>query len=231
MLKRITFCLAVSTIASLPFLMMPELAKAGSHQDRGFPEEIDPSKNYAFYLHGAGIENKGPSDDNKYYDILEALEAKGFVVIGEVREAVPMGKSVKKVAKQARRLLNAGVPAGNILISGHSRGGKISMRVSTILRKPKVRYAILASCGVKKGHTSYNNYQKFLAGRASKMKGVFLSMWEKDDYTVGPCDAAMNLAGVETFENKILTVGGGHKLFYKPVPSWINPLVEFALRK
>ncbi|MBC8338391.1 MAG: alpha/beta hydrolase fold domain-containing protein [Rhodospirillales bacterium] len=230
-MKKNIFGIAARAAVTVLVFLAPAIAGAGSDYDRPLPDEIDASKHYVFYLHGARIENQGPSDENKFYDILEALEAKGFVVIGEVREAVKLMKSAKKVNKQVRRLLNAGVPPENILVAGHSRGGKIAMRAASLLRNPKVRYAVLASCGVIPGHTSYRNYKKFLGGRAKKMKGTFLSMWEKDDDTVGPCDAAMEKAGVETFENMMLTVGGGHQLFYKPQPSWVDPLVEFALRK
>ena len=53
--------------------------------DRGIPDRIDPAKRYIFYMHGFYVERKGPNAEYEYYRILDAIEAKGFVVIGEAR--------------------------------------------------------------------------------------------------------------------------------------------------
>lgn len=52
-------------------------------------------------------------------------------------------------------------------------------------------------------------------------------MWDRDDTDAGSCDEAMKGRGV-TYENKILTTGNGHNLFYKPADAWVSPLVAFA---
>lgn len=211
----------------LSILMASPEAQAES-QDRPFPENTNPSKRYVFYMHGAGIENKGTSIDNKYYDILDALEAKGFVTIGEVRSDIHIMGYAKRTAKQVRRLIAAGVPPGNITISGHSRGAKITMRVAAVLKEPQVRFIPIAGCGYQQGHGSTAKYKKFTKKLASKLQGAFMIMWEESDEIAGDCDTAMKLAANVTYKNMKLTVGGGHKLFHKPEPSWIDPFAAFA---
>ncbi|NQU58793.1 MAG: hypothetical protein HQ513_16315 [Rhodospirillales bacterium] len=211
----------------LSFLMVSPEAWAGS-QDRPVPKKIDPSKYYVFYMHGTAVENDGPSKDNKYYDILDALEAKGLVTIGEVRSKIDIMKYAKKVAKQVKGLIKAGVPAKNITVSGHSRGAHITMRVSAVLKNPQVRFIPISGCGYKVGQQSIKNYTQFTQQLAPKAKGQWMNMWEKGDKIAGKCDAAMKRAKGITYVNKMLTVGGGHQLFWKPKSSWIDPFVGFV---
>lgn len=217
----------VAIAFSFLFLSAPLEAQAGS-EDRPFPEKIDASKRYVFYMHGAAIENNGASSWNKYYDILDALEAKGFVTIGEVRSSVHLMRYSKKTARQVRRLIDAGVPPGNITVSGHSRGAHMTMRVSAVLGERQVRFIPIAGCGYQSGHGSTAKYKKFTKKLAPRMHGNFMIMWEKDDPIAGDCDAAMNRAPNATYKNMMLSVGGGHELFFRPEPSWIDPFVAFA---
>lgn len=206
-------------------LTVPTHAKDG---DRSFPDTIDPSKHYMFYMHGNYVEKNGPHKKYEYYEILDALEAKGLVVIGEARGKTNMAEYAKMVAGQVKRLLKAGVPADNITVAGHSRGGFISMQVASNLMKGKIRFGALAACGLK-GTSFFKPYKGLLKKRAASMKGNFLVMWEKSDDVAGSCDKAMNKAGGVKYTNMELTVGGGHKLFYEPKASWIDPLAAFAM--
>ncbi len=225
-MKTAVFNLTALTFI-LSFLMMSPEARAGS-QDRSVPANIDPSKYYVFYMHGTAVENDGPSKHNKYYDILDALEAKGMVTIGEVRSKINIMAYAKKVAGQVNGLINAGVPPKNITVSGHSRGAHITMRVSAVLKNPQVRFIPISGCGYKKGQQSLKNYTQFTKKLAPKAKGQWMNMWEKGDKIAGNCDAAMKRAAGVTYVNKMLTVGGGHQLFWKPKSSWIDPFVAFV---
>ncbi len=223
---------ARNAIVGIAAFMCGSVLFAAAHAgggDRNFPDVVDPSKHYMFYMHGNYVEKSGPHKKYKYYEILDALEAKGLVVIGEARGKTNMAKYAKMVAEQVRRLLKAGVPAEQISVAGHSRGGFISMQVASELKKGKIRFAALAACGLK-GSDFFKPYKGLIEKRAADMKGTFLVMWEKSDDVAGNCDKAMNKAGGGLkYTNRELTVGGGHELFYEPRPSWIDPLTAFAM--
>ncbi|MGB5707197.1 MAG: hypothetical protein WBM41_10205 [Arenicellales bacterium] len=221
----------LNSIAGAAILMCALVLFVPAHardEDRSFPDTIDPSKHYMFYMHGNYVEKNGPHKKYKYYEILEALEAKGFAVIGEARGKTNMAEYAKMVTGQVKRLLKAGVPADNITVAGHSRGGFISMQVASNLMKGKIRFGALAACGLK-GTGFFKQYKGLIEKRAAKMKGNFLVMWEQSDDVAGNCDKAMNKAGGVKYTNLELTVGGGHELFYEPKASWIDPLAAFAM--
>ena len=50
-----------------------------------FPSNPDPKARYIFYMHGVYPEKHGGVGDYNYWGIVKALQAKGLVVIGEVR--------------------------------------------------------------------------------------------------------------------------------------------------
>ena len=205
------------------------VASSARAADHPFPDTVDPAKRYVFYMHGAYVEKKGPNGEYDYYGILDALEAKGFVVVGEARGPTGFGQYAQKVAGQVRRLLDAGVPVGNILVAGHSKGGLIALLAATRLGDPNLHFGILAACG-RKGAEFYPAYRKFVDKNAASLSGRFLVMWDHRDPVAGDCDAAMRKAPVD-YENTVLKVGDGHKLFYRPRASWIDPLVAFAMGK
>ena len=51
------------------------------------------------------------------------LQAKGLVVIGEVRRPTKFPVYTSVTSDQVNRLLDAGVPSANITVAGHSKGG------------------------------------------------------------------------------------------------------------
>ncbi|MBT6095795.1 MAG: hypothetical protein HOK06_02355 [Rhodospirillaceae bacterium] len=193
------------------------------------PSSPDPTKTYLFYMHGRYIEKRGPDADYRYASILEALAKKDLIVIGEVRGDTAFGKYAAKIVSQARSLLEAGVPVSNITVAGHSKGGFISLIVSTRLGESSIKYGVMAACGVE-GTGFRRPYQRFIRKDAHRAKGRFLVAWEQGDTEAGKCDAALDKAGVE-YHNEVLTVGGGHRLFYEPEPTWIKLLADFALSK
>lgn len=117
------------------------------------PESPEPEKIYLIYLHGRIIENSGPRPtDSRYglYDypaILEALSSRGAVVISAQRPSkTDVNKYAGVVVSQVEELIDRGVPPGNIVVAGFSKGGGIATRVSSFLRRPEVRFVLLAAC-------------------------------------------------------------------------------------
>jgi len=224
-MKKNDFFAGTMAIAALLMFMAPKWANAGN---RPFPEQIDPARHYVFYMHGTYGDRHGSDGYYKFFQILDALEEKGLVPIGEEREGADIMDYAETVTGQARRLLDAGVPPENILVAGHSRGGKIALRVATLLEQSKVRYGLFATCGYKEGHTSIKKYRRFLKSRAHLTQGDFLVMWDTKEEYAKDCDAAMKKAAQATYKNIELPTSVGHTLFYSPDPVWIDPMVAFA---
>lgn len=195
--------------------------------DRAFPSVVDPSKRFMFYMHGIYVERQGAFEAYEYYPILDAIEAEGFVVIGEARGLTNIGRYAAGVAKQVQTLLDAGVPSYHITVAGHSKGGLIALTVAALLAKPGVNYAAFSACG-KVGTEYRGPVNKFIKQDAAKVDGVILVAWAEDDVTAGDCDEALK-RGKATWTNKLLPAGrGGNKFFYKPDPEWLALLYAHA---
>lgn len=213
-------------IAAVFVAMSPFGVYAGEVLDAP-PATADVSAKYLFYMHGRYIERRGADGDYKYEAILNALADKGLVVIGEIRGDTNPRAYPGKIAGQVKSLLNAGVPAGNVTIAGHSKGGFMSMLTASRLRNKAVKYGVLAGCAVE-GSKFRRSYMKFSGRRASGMRGRFLVAWDADDDVARECDLVMRKAGVE-YRNLEFKTGRGHQLFYAPEAIWIEPLAKFAL--
>ena len=118
-----------------------------------FPESIDPSQRYLFYLHGKIIEDQGlPAispdyGEYEYEAILDALAGNDFVVISEQRPKDTNSFAyAKKVREQIQTLLEAGVPVGNITVVGASKGAAITVLVSYLLKNDGMNFVLLGSC-------------------------------------------------------------------------------------
>ena len=96
------------------------------------PSTVDGSAKYLFFLHNYYVEKHGPDGDCKYYDLLNAFADSGFTVISEVRfgKIIPCAYA-QKIVRQIKTLLDAGVPPENIAVAGHSKGGVITLCVSS----------------------------------------------------------------------------------------------------
>ena len=207
-------------------MLMPVAALAGAVSEAP-PSSPDPAAKYLFYMHGLYVEKHGPNSDYHYADVLQALADKGLEVIGEARGPSNPGAYARKVAGEVQALLDAGVPARNITVAGHSKGGFISLLAASFVQNTEIKYGIMAACGLE-GTPFRRNYRKFTNNRASEMKGRFLVVWEQGDDVAGPCDEALDASGAE-YRNEILNVGGGHRLFYQPEATWIDLLSGYAL--
>src|SRR5574342_264812 len=118
-----------------------------------FPNSIDATKRYMFYLHGKIIEDQGiPAispqyGEYEYEAILERLSGYGFILISEPRSKNTDGvEYATRITEQIATLLNAGVPAKNITVVGASKGAGIAIYVSHFLENQEVNFVIMAIC-------------------------------------------------------------------------------------
>ena len=181
-------------------------------------------------MHGFAIEKGGPrAKSYDYSGILRELADRGFVVIGEERSRVKNEEYAEKIAGQVRKLLAAGVPARNITVGGHSKGGMITMLVMPILADPDIAYVDFAGCG-REG-SGFEGYLQFAKHGASKARGHLLSAYDRSDRIAGSCKLALDKMTNATVTERVLDIGGGHELFYTPTPEWLNILQEWAERR
>ena len=194
------------------------------------PPNPAPNTKYLFYLHGKYLETNDNTTIYQYTKILESLSNNQINVIGEIRKSAELAPYIyaNRIFDQVNQLISRGVPASNITIAGHSKGGLLAMVASTLIKRDEVRFAILASCAY--AGKQVRTYQRFIRHRARRMRGIFLIIWEKSDKGFADCNDAMKVAGVP-FKNIRLIEGGGHRLFYQPNESWMRPLIKFALGK
>ena len=205
------------------------------------PSNIDASAKYLFFMHGRIVEKLGPQGvhpkhpewgPHDYYGILKSFEEKRFTVISEER---PKGtkaiKYSKKVAGQVRALLEAGVPPENITVSGFSKGGVMTLIVSTLLKNPKIKYVVLAGCC--SNHPRFGSfYRKKVLSRAQDLQGQFLSIYDTVDDQCQTCEKEFKLAAPETINSTEIKLksGLGHGLFWTTREEWLEPMVSWINR-
>jgi hypothetical protein len=207
-------------------------ARAGeSHGD--VPAAIDKQAKYLFYMHGKIVEDEGRYASHPVYGpyqydaIVDALAARGFVVISEVRDYVAKGAYARKVAGQVKKLLAAGVAPANITVIGHSKGGFIAMLASAIIGNPDLNFVNMAGCG--KGTRFGGSFRKFVAKDASRLQGRILSLYDGSDEIAGSCRGAFEKAAGNVESKEIVfDTGKGHGLFYSPEKIWIDEVVRWA---
>lgn len=195
-----------------------------------FPESVDSTKHYLFYLHGKIIEDQGiPAvsldyGEYEYKAILEKLSSYGFVVISEPRvKNTDSMEYAKKITEQVSALLKAGVPAKNITIVGASKGAGITIFVSHLLENEEINYVIMAICNPATVEELKQN--KIL------LYGNVLSIYDSADTLAGSCQELFSFSegkGISKHEEVILNVGTGHGILYKPMDEWITPVIQWA---
>ena len=185
------------------------------------PSTIDASAKYLFFLHNYYVEKHGPDGDCKYYDLLNAFADSGFTVISEVRfgKIIPCAYA-QKIVRQIKTLLDAGVPPENIAVAGHSKGGVITLCVSSKLENPKVNFVVMAGCQIKPILDKYPDYKT--------LKGRFLSIYAASDSVASSCESIFSTAseGISSTEIK-LESESGHRLFFKPEKVWLHPVINW----
>ena len=229
LVKGMWFSLRDCTLTAIALLAVCTPVFAGSVY-KDVPDVVDPNAKYLFYMHGAGIEQGGPRTKSyDYAGILKELEKRGFVVIGEERSRVRNDVYAEKVAGQVKKLLSAGVPAKNITVAGHSKGGLMTMLVMSMLANPDIAYVNFAGCG-KEG-SGVEGYLQFAERRASMARGQLLSAYDRSDQIAGSCKPALDKMTRATVTERVLDLGGGHDLFSSPNAAWLDILQAWAERR
>jgi hypothetical protein len=215
MLRALAF--AIALLASPPALAGDVLS--------AIPARPDPAQHYLIYLHGKIVEEKGgprPVDPRfGVYDLpalTEALGSRGAVVIAQQRpKDTDYIAFAGAVVSQVEKLIAAGVPEDHIAVVGFSKGGAIALRVSSFLRRPDVRFVLLAGCWRE------DEPQVSLTGRV-------LSIREKTD-TLAPhsCKPLAQRAEKPTsFHEIVIDTGKSHGAFYVPRAVWTTPSLDFV---
>jgi len=197
--------------------------------DYAFPDSIDPSKRYMFYLHGKIIEDQGlPAispdfGEYEYEAILEKLSEHGFAVISEQR---PMNTGVeyaRRIVEQIISLRNAGVPARNITVVGASKGAYLTIFVSHFLQNENVNIVIMAICTP--------DIVDELKQNQILLYGNVLSIYDSVDEYAGTCQELFSFSegrGIAAHDEIVLHLGMGHGMLYQPLDDWIIPVVQWA---
>jgi pimeloyl-ACP methyl ester carboxylesterase len=199
-----------------PLTAAPVRAQAPSYT---LGTKIDPSAHYLIFFHNNYVEANGPDGECKYYEILQAFSDRGYKVISDLR---PKNTSVREAAYRGAtdvlRLLDSRVPAEQITVAGHSKGGLIALQVAAMVGNPKVRYAILAGCGIQ--GLSYPD--------PAKLSGDFLSLYAASDQVAGSCSSSFAKAKPDSKSQELqLDSPAGHQLFFRPAEAWLTPLTAW----
>ena len=227
--KKMCVFLCGCTLTGLAIFALSAPAVAGT-VEKDVPDAIDSSAKYLFYMHGFAIEQGGfRARSYDYSGILKELAKRDFVVIGEERSRVRNDVYANKVVGQVRKLLAAGVPAKNITVAGHSKGGMITMLVMSMLANPEIVYVNFAGCG-KEG-SGFGGYLQFAQNRASMARGQLLSAYDRSDQIAGSCKPALDKMSNAVVTERVLNIGGGHELFYTPKAEWLDILQAWAERR
>ncbi len=197
-----------------------------------FPKSVDTTKHYLFYIHGRIIEEQGiPAVDPvfgeyEYQSILERLSSYGFVVISEQRvKNTDSIEYAKRIQEQVTILLNAGVPATNIIVVGASKGAYITIYASHFLENQEIKFVIMGICN-SEIVADFKQNHIFLYGKV-------LSIYDSADYQYGgSCEELFTLSegneGLSRYDEIVLNIGTGHGILYKPLDEWITPVIQWA---
>jgi putative hemolysin len=195
-----------------------------------FPTTIDLAEHYMIYLHGKIIEDQGiPAispdfGEYEYEAILERLRGYDFVVISEQRPKDTDGvEYAGKIAQQVTELLDAGVPAKNIIVVGASKGAGIAIYVSHFLENVEINYVLLAIC--------HPDEVAYLEQNQINLYGNVLSIYDSVDEFAGSCQELFAFSegkGISRHEEIVLSIGTGHGVLFQPLDQWIIPTVQWA---
>jgi hypothetical protein len=196
-----------------------------------FPDSIDPTAKYLFYLHGRIVEDQGihavspDFGEYQYMAILEKFSSHGFVVISEQRpKNADSMKSAEKVVGQVKALLDAGVAAKNITVVGASKGAAITIEVSHLLENEEVNFVIMGIC--------HPDTVAEFKRKGTSLYGNVLSIYDfADTEYAGSCEKLFEYSegrGLARHDEIVLQVGAGHGVLYKPLDEWVVPAVEWA---
>jgi hypothetical protein len=195
-----------------------------------FPEQIDSSKKYLFYLHGGIIEDQGiPAispdyGEYQYVPILETFRGHGFLVISEIRaKNTDSVEYARRITEQVQTLLDAGVPADHISVVGASKGAGITVYISNNLENAEINYVLLAICHPDVVSAFYQE--------GVRLHGHVLSIYDRVDEWAGSCQELFTASeGLDFsgFEEIVLEIGTGHGILYQPHDAWVLLTIQWA---
>ena len=185
-------------------------------------------------MHGAFLESHPDGASHPRYGtpydwsgIVKSLTDRGFYVFSEIR---PQGtrppQYAAKIAQQVKRLLNKGVPANRIIVSGHSKGGAISLFAATLIANPEIGVINMAGCGSTDRFA--RNFRRFVRNKGTEVTGRLLSIYDADDNIAGSCAAIRDAGASVKFSEIVLRTGKGHQLFYGPNSVWVDEIEKFV---
>ena len=198
---------------------------------------------HVIYLHGRIVQDEQSARPRHprfgYYEmeaILSAFRTRGFEVSGNIRpKSASVAESADHVVAQVRRLLDSGVPADRVTVVGASMGAAVALEAAARLQDPGLRVAVLGACLSGSVHD-------MVAREGRGPSGRVLSIREASDALTEPCPSWRNEPGrspsLEAHEmvppslearEIVLHTGLAHGFLYRPLPEWVNPVVEWAL--
>jgi len=198
------------------------VAAYAGHVISDVPADPDLSVKYIFYLHGVKEEQKGST--KKYEGAVEAIAKGSATVISEVRGDTDPNTYALRLKEQVGRLLEKGVPAKNITLSGYSKGSIIALAAAGAIQIAELNYVLLAGCS-EALNLKYHVDSKKVIGR-------LLSIYDSRDTTFGSCEGIIVNSDQVQFEEIELDSGKGHKLFglikEKFIEQWRDLLLDWA---
>lgn len=208
---------------------VPQASTSSKPTGYEFPDAIDVSKQYLFYLHGKIIEDQGiPAispvfGEYEYEAILGRFRGYGFAVISEQRSKnTDAWEYARKVVEEVTALLKAGVPANSITVVGASKGAGITIFASHLLENEETNFVILAIC--------HPDHIEDLIRDQIDLYGNVLSVYDSADALAGSCGELFSFSGdsVSHYDEIILNIGSGHGILYQPLDAWMLPTVQWA---
>ena len=210
-------------LLTVALLMLPALA-AGADE---------ASARHLIYLHGRIVQDQQSARPRHpefgHYEleaILATFRERGFVVTGEIRpKAASLSDSASHVVGQIRSLLASGAPASHVTVLGGSMGAAIALLSAARLQEPAVHFAVLGACLSRTVPLLLTEYGHEPAGRV-------LVIREKSDETTEPCPAWTGDTGSGAslvVREIVLDTGQRHGFLYRPLPEWVEPVVQWAM--
>jgi pimeloyl-ACP methyl ester carboxylesterase len=185
---------------------------------------------HLIYLHGRIVQEqqtaRPKSPEYGYYElekILTAFRKRGFLVTGSIRpKDATVSASADAVVAEVRRLLASGVRPDHITVVGASMGAAIAFRASARLQNPELRFAVLGAC-------LSGSIEAVSAEEGKTPSGYLLCVREASDETSRPCADLKNAPGSNLVAREIvIDTGLRHGFLYRPLPEWLDPVVQWA---
>lgn len=188
------------------------------------PDAVDTSRVYLIYLHGRIVEDAGPRPTDArfglydYPAILDALASRGAqVILAKRKPGTEVNAYADVVVAQVDRLIQAGAPPGKIVVAGFSKGGDIAIHASSLMKRPEVRFVLLAACWDRPDQLSL------------RLTGRVFSVHETSDELAGSCRPLADVAEPpQSFEELTISTGKAHGTFYLPLAAWVDPVLDWV---